>query len=181
MDVSERKNYVANSLPCHNERMLQQDMSAIWVGEKKLPNLVHKSFQLNFHSLSTERVIGISGSLIWSKTLMELIFNPCDEFRWSPESPVSQTLSPYLHIGVPGTFSDFLRSVQMLKREWDGESNGKLLHLSIPSTTAASVCGGRPVFEQNCSLGSWVCSEGSALEQNTLMMVILQSYHKWSL
>ena len=27
------------------------------------------------------RVIGISGSLIWSETLMELIFNPCGEFR----------------------------------------------------------------------------------------------------
>ena len=27
------------------------------------------------------RVIVISGSLIWSKTLMELIFNPCGEFR----------------------------------------------------------------------------------------------------
>ena len=26
-------------------------------------------------------VIGISGYLIWSKTLMELIFNPCGEFR----------------------------------------------------------------------------------------------------
>ena len=26
------------------------------------------------------RVIGISRSLIWSKTLMELIFNPCGEF-----------------------------------------------------------------------------------------------------
>ena len=25
------------------------------------------------------RVIGISGSLTWSKTLMELIFNPCGE------------------------------------------------------------------------------------------------------
>ena len=25
-------------------------------------------------------MIGISGSQIWSKTLMELIFNPCDEF-----------------------------------------------------------------------------------------------------
>ena len=29
------------------------------------------------------RVIGISGSMIWSKTLMELIFNYCGEFRWS--------------------------------------------------------------------------------------------------
>ena len=27
------------------------------------------------------RVIGISGSLIWSKTLIQLIFNPCGEFR----------------------------------------------------------------------------------------------------
>ena len=35
-------------------------------------------------------MIGTSGSLIWSKTLMELIFNPCGEFplfsppRWCP-------------------------------------------------------------------------------------------------
>ena len=27
------------------------------------------------------KLIGISGSLIWSKTLMELMFNPCGEFR----------------------------------------------------------------------------------------------------
>ena len=27
------------------------------------------------------RVIGILGSLIWSRTVMELIFNPCGEFR----------------------------------------------------------------------------------------------------
>ena len=27
------------------------------------------------------RVIGISGSLIWSKTLMVLLFDPCGEFR----------------------------------------------------------------------------------------------------
>ena len=33
-------------------------------------------------------MIGISGSLIWSKTMMELIINPCDEFRCSPADPV---------------------------------------------------------------------------------------------
>ena len=38
-----------------------------------------------------------------------------------------------------GIFSDLLRFVQMLKREWGAESNGKLLHLSIPSKTAAMV------------------------------------------
>ena len=85
------------------------------------------------------RVIGISGSLIWSKTLMELIFNPCGEFRWSPEGPFSQIHSPHLHVGAPGIFSDLLRSVQMLKREWGVESNRKLLHLLIPGKTAALV------------------------------------------
>ena len=85
------------------------------------------------------RVIGIFGSLIWSKTLMELIFNPCGEFRWNPEDPVSQIHSPHLLVGVPGIFSDLLRFVQMLKREWGAESNGKLPHLFIPSKTATQV------------------------------------------
>ena len=56
------------------------------------------------------RVNGISWSLIWWKTLMELIFNPCAEFRWSPEGPVSQIHTPHLHVGAPGSFSDLLRS-----------------------------------------------------------------------
>ena len=78
------------------------------------------------------RVIGISWSLIWSKTLMEVIFNPCDEFRGSPESPVRQIHSPHLHVVAPAIFADLLRSVQMLKREWGVESNGKLPHLFSP-------------------------------------------------
>ena len=84
-------------------------------------------------------VIGISGSLIWSKTPMEQIFNPCGEFRWSLEGPVSQIHFPHLHTGAPWIFSDLLRSVQMLKREWGGESNRKLPHLSIPNKTASWV------------------------------------------
>ena len=60
---------------------------------------------------------------------MELMFNPCGEFRRSPEGPVCQIHSPYLLVGDPGIFSDLLRYVQMLKREWDAESNGKLPHL----------------------------------------------------
>ena len=74
------------------------------------------------------RVTGISGSLIWSKTLMEVIFKPRGEFRLNPEGPVIQIHSPHLHIGAPRIFSDLLRSVQMLKREWGAESNGKPLH-----------------------------------------------------
>ena len=61
-----------------------------------------------FYSLelvgATRRVIGISGSLIWSKTIMELIFNPCGEFRWNLEGPVSQIHSSHLHVGHLGFF-----------------------------------------------------------------------------
>ena len=70
---------------------------------------------------------------------MELIFNPCSEFRLCPEGPVSHIPSPHLHVGAPGIFSDFLRSVQMLKREWGVKSNGKLPHLFIPNKTATLV------------------------------------------
>ena len=47
---------------------------------------------------------------LWSgkKTLMELIFNRCGEFRWSPEGPVSQIHSPHLNVGASGIFSDLL-------------------------------------------------------------------------
>ena len=92
-----------------------------------------------YNNLWGRRMIGISGSLIRSKTLMELLFNPCVEFRWSPEGPVSQIHSPHIHIDAPGIFSDLLRSVQVLKRDWGAESNGKLPHLFILSKTAASV------------------------------------------
>ena len=69
-------------------------------------------------------MIGISGSLIWSKTLRELIFNPYGEFHLSPEGPVSQIHSPHLHDGTPGIFSDLLRSVQMLKRSGVQKATG---------------------------------------------------------
>ena len=55
------------------------------------------------------------------------------------EGPVSQIHSSHLHEGAPGIFSDILRSVQMLKREWSVESNGKLPQLFIPSKTATLV------------------------------------------
>ena len=82
------------------------------------------------------RVIGISGSLIWSKTLMELI-NPCGEFQWSPEGPVSQIHSSHLHVRAPGISSDLLRSVQMLKGE--GVRKATVPTVFIPSKTAILV------------------------------------------
>ena len=65
-------------------------------------------------------MIGISGSLIWTKTPIELIINSSPP-RWCPR--------------------DLLRSVQMLKRELGAQSNRKLPHLSIPSKTATLVPG----------------------------------------
>ena len=97
------------------------------------------------------RVIGISGSLAWSKTLMELIFNPCGEFGWSPDGPFSQIHFPHLHVGAPGILSDLLMSVQILEREWGAESNRKLPHLFIPSKTATLV----PEF----ALKTWLWAE----------------------
>ena len=67
------------------------------------------------------------------------MFNHCREFRWSPKGPVRKFHSPHLQAGVPGIFSDLLRSVQLLNREWGAERNGKLPHLFIPSKTAALV------------------------------------------
>ena len=84
-------------------------------------------------------MIVISGSLIWLETLMELIFNPCGEFRWNPEGPVSQIHSPHLRFGAPTIFSDLLRSAEMVKREWGVESKGELPHLFILGKTAALI------------------------------------------
>ena len=67
---------------------------------------------------------------------MELIFNLRGEFWWSPEGPVSQIHSPHLHVGAPGIFSDLLKSVQMLKREWGA---GIYRTYWIPGKTAALV------------------------------------------
>ena len=75
------------------------------------------------------RVIGISGSLIWSKTLMELTFNPLVNFcevRRAQLAKSTLTTSTMVSLG----------SVQMLKRRWGAESNWKLPHLFIPSKTA---------------------------------------------
>ena len=64
----------------------------------------------------------------------------------------------------------------MLKKEWGVESNGKLLHLFIPSKTATLV------FEftvedlplnRTMALVPAFCSERPALGQNTLIMMTL--------
>ena len=91
-----------------------------------LSNIIihHQNYITNFMNLWTlPYIMGAKGD--WDfrisdlvKTLMELIFNPCGEFQWSLEGPVSQIHSPHLLVGAPGIFSDLLRFVKMLKREW---------------------------------------------------------------
>ena len=53
--------------------------------------------------------------------------------------PISQIQSTHVHVGAPGISLDLLRSVQMLKKEWGAESNGKLPNLFILSKTATLV------------------------------------------
>ena len=78
------------------------------------------------------RVIGISGSLIWSKTLMELYLTPVEKFGevWRAQLAKSTLLTTTL------VSLDLFRSVQMLKRGYGADSKGKLPHLFIPSKTA---------------------------------------------
>ena len=70
---------------------------------------------------------------------MELKFNPCGEFRLSPEGRVSQIHSQIL-AGVPGIFSDLLKSVLMLERDSGvRKETGSYRTSSFPGKTAALV------------------------------------------
>ena len=88
---------------------------------------------------------------------------------------MSQIHSPHLHVGVPGIFSDLLRSVQMLKRE---SGYGKQRQATTPIQSLIKLQPSflslrwKTCFRLNCSLGSCACSEGSALGQNTLMKIL---------
>ena len=63
--------------------------------------------QITIYSIMGRRARGISGSLIWPKTLMELIFNPCGKFWGSPEGPIRQIHSPHLHVCPWDLFRSF--------------------------------------------------------------------------
>ena len=56
------------------------------------------------------------------------------------EGPVSETHSLHLHVGVPGIFSDLLRSVKMLERESRvRKATGSYRNYSIPGKAATLV------------------------------------------
>ena len=85
------------------------------------------------------RVIGISGSLIWSKTLIELIFNPCGKFGWNPEGPSPKsTLLPSTLVPL-GSFPIF-KDLLICEREsgvW--KATGSYRTYLITGKTAALV------------------------------------------
>ena len=74
-----------------------------------------EKFRTNLYII--KKVIGISGSLIWSKTLMELIGYLTPVVNFCEDRRAQLVKSTHLHVGAPRIFSDLLRSVQMLKRE----------------------------------------------------------------
>ena len=110
---------------------------ALWRVERESPLVLLPNLD-PWYIYGGRREIGISGSLIWSETLMELIFNPYGDFRWSPEVSVSQFHSPRLHAEPLGSFKMMKRERER-EREWGATSNGKLPHLFIPSKTATLV------------------------------------------
>ena len=119
----------------------------------------------------------------WDFWICDLVKNPdgtdiqsCDEFRSSPEGPVSQIHSPHLEDGAPGIFSDLLRSVQMLKREraecrkqWETTA---LIQSLVKLQPWFLSLWWKTYLQQNCSLGSCACSERPAFGQDSLMMII---------
>ena len=124
-------------------------------------------------------MFGISGSLIWSKPLWNWYFIPVVNF-WEVRR-AQLVKSPLLtSTGSPRIFSDLLMSVQILKiereRERSAKSNGKLPHLLNPwwnCSLGSWDCGGRPAFGWTAVLVPCACSEGPALGQNTVMIMMI--------
>ena len=118
-----------------------------------------------FYITGGRRVNGISGSLIWSKTLMELVFNTCGEFRWSPDDPVSQIHFPYLHDEVPGIFSE--RVGCRKQREATAP-----IHPWQNCSLDSWFWSGRPAFGRTTSLVPEFAVEDLPLDRILMMMVI---------
>ena len=75
----------------------------------------------------------------FSSLLYVVNLTPVVNFGEVRRAQLEKIHSPHLYDGAPGIFSHLLRYVQMLKREWGAESNGKLPHLFIPVKTATLV------------------------------------------
>ena len=75
-------------------------------------------------------MIGISGSLTWSKTLMDVLnFTEVRRAQLAKSTLLASTMVPL----------ESFQIFQDAKEKWGAESNGMLLHLFIPSKTATLV------------------------------------------
>ena len=104
-------------------------------------------------------MIGISGSLIWSKTLTEPIFNPVVNFG---EVRTAQLANPSLSSPPSWWPWDLFRYFKVCSDAKQRVGCGKQREATAPIQS--------PI---NCSLGSCACGEGPALGQNTLMMMMM--------
>ena len=123
-------------------------------------SLSHKMYSFTYTPRG-RRLIGISGSLIWSKTLMELMFNPYGEFRWIPEGLVCWC--PW----------DIFRSFEVCSDAKERVGCGKQREATAPIKSLGKTAALVPEFaleaclRQNCCLGFSACSEGPDFGQNT--------------
>ena len=123
------------------------------------------------------RVIVISGSLLWSKTLMELIFNPWMNFGEVRRAQIDKyilltsTCKPWDLFTLFKICSDAKERESGMRKAT--ESYGTYSSLVKLQPWFLSLRW-RTAFEQNCSPGTWVCSKKPALGQNTLMIILLR-------
>ena len=126
-------------------RIVRKKIIPLWPKEpNSLINSLFLTYFSFFHSPSIiyppqcrtggRRVIGISGSLIWSRTLVELNLTPVVNFGEVRMVQLNQIHSPHLHVGPLGSFRIFSG-----KREWGAEGYGKLPHLFFRSKTAVFI------------------------------------------
>ena len=144
---------------------------------KKYQIIIKKGMSNNNYYICRKgrRVVWISRSLIWSKPLMELIFNPCDEFRRKPGGPSYQNPFSLPPRWCPWVlFTSFKVVSDDKERVGYGKQREATAHINpLQNCNLGSwVCGGRPAFGQNCSLCAWVCKERPALGQNILIISV---------
>ena len=113
------------------------------------------------------RVIGICGSLIWWKTLMEPIIKPCGEFRWSSEGPVSQTHSSPPRWCPWNLFRSFKVCSDAKESGVQKATGNYLTYSSLVKLQPRFLSLQWKICLWTELQSSWVFTEGSAFGQNT--------------
>ena len=143
--------------------------------KKKVINFVQ--LDLRFDPLcGGRRVIGISGSLIWSKPRWNWFLTPVMNFGEVRRVQLAKYTHPTSKL-VP--LGSFMVCSDAKERVGCGKQREASVSI-IPNKTATWDCGGRPAFVLNCGLRASICSERPALGQNTLTMMMTVSDHFWN-